>query len=983
MLPERWQSIERIFHATLEIPEERRTAFLEESCSGDPDLRDEVERLLARCLEADSFLEEAAWEVAARAFTEGTALSGGSARTGSAEVGETVAHYRILRALGSGGMGVVFEAEDLRLRRHVALKFLHDRFARDPRARQRLEREARAASSLSHPNICAIHGVEEHQGEPVIVMEFLEGESLNETIRRGPATVQALRNIAIQAAEALRAADSNGIIHRDIKPANLFVTAGGQLKILDFGLAKVLPSGALHGLTRGESLTYEGAIAGTTAYMSPEQARGAELDARTDLFSLGVVLYELATGRQPFLGRNTVITIDALLNTRPPAPSSLNRALPAALDAVIMRLLEKERERRYDGAGTLLKELMQGHSATGTLLLCVGRVQAAITAACVAAIAIGATFLLRPPPTAAGIAVVVTDFDAGIRPRVIAELKRSAHLRILPQETAGGVITPDATRQVCRAAGASILVEGSIIDLEPRRLVGLRAWDCASGDILHEVQTQAENAGDVPAAIVDAARRLGAGIQPVSVVPNPAVERGGAAALAAARQVIASSGARPALPLFRRAVEIDPGLAVAYMYIARCYGEMDQPDLAAEFARRSWRSRDRASEIDRFFIDIGYSALVSGNLDQTQQTLEAWVRSYPRDPTPHAMLASHIYRSLGQFERSVAESRKSIELKAEQAIIRYNLAAGLCYLGRYPEARQVLTAARKQGFDIDEFLMLGHDLAFLGGDREEMKSVVAQARGRSVAENWISESEARALAWAGRLRESRDVSDRAVEQARHGGQPERGGLWKGGTAIREALFGNAREAASRAAGALELSTGREVEFAAAFALAMAGDSSRTEALAGDMERRFPNDTAVRFNYLPVVRAILALNRGDTEHAYTFLQLTVPLETGVQRSSVLGRFGALYPNYVRGVAHLAAHRGLDAASEFRIILAHPGIVVSDPVGVLARLQLARALSLAGDRPGARTAYGDFLKLWKDADPEIPILQRAHAEYAGLR
>jgi tetratricopeptide (TPR) repeat protein len=437
------------------------------------------------------------------------------------------------------------------------------------------------------------------------------------------------------------------------------------------------------------------------------------------------------------------------------------------------------------------------------------------------------------------------------------------------------------------------------------------------------------------------------------------------------------------LPLFRRVVELDPGFAVAYTFIARCYSEMDQSDLAAEFVRRSWRLRDRATELDRFFIDLNYAALVSGNLDQAQQTLEAWVRTYPDDPLPHALLASQIYRSLGQFERSVAESRKAIELKSDQAIVRYNLAANLSYLGHYAEARQVLTGARKQRFDIDEFLMLRHDLAFLAGDREEMRSVVAQARGRSVAENRISESEARALAWGGRLRESRDVSGRAVEQAVHGGQPERGGLWKTGAAIREALFGNARDAGAQATGALGLSTGREVEFGAAFALAIAGDSSRSEALALDMERRFPNDTAVRFCYLPVVHAILALNRGDTERAYTLLELTVPLEQGMPRSSVFGRFGAFYPVYVRGLAHLAAHRGFDAASEFRKILAQPAVVISDPVGVVARLQLARALAMAGDRAGARAAYRQFLTVCKDADPDIPILVRARAEFADLR
>jgi tetratricopeptide (TPR) repeat protein/predicted Ser/Thr protein kinase len=981
MEPDRWQLIDRLFHAALEIPEDRRSAFLEESCSNDRALRGEVERLLARCGEADTFLEVPAWDIAARALPAPTALSGSSAASETVSAGGTVAHYRIVRALGSGGMGVVFEAEDLRLRRHVALKFLHDRFAREPRARQRLEREARAASSLNHPNICSIYGVEEYREQPVIVMELLEGESLNETVRRGPLGVDHLRKVAIQAGEALQAAHAKGIIHRDIKPANLFVTADGQLKILDFGLAKVMPAAALHGLTHAESLTVEGVIAGTTAYMSPEQARGGELDARTDLFSLGVVLYELATGRQPFLGQNTVVTLDALLNTRPPAPSTLNPGLPAALDAVIMRLIEKERERRYADGGALLGDLLQPQDPTSNAKRRRGRRQAAIAAACLCAIAIGARFLVRTSRQTAATSVVVAGFDAAVRPSVIAELE-GAHFRVLRPETDPRVVTPVSMRQVCRASGAAILIEGSIVNFEPRRLIGVRAWDCAGGDILHEVQTQSENGQAIPAAMADATRRLGAGIQPVSIATEPAARQAAVEAFAAARRVKASSGARAALPLFRRAAEMDPGLAIAYANIGRCYGEMDQTDLGAEFNRRSWRLRDRASELDRFFIDLNYSAGVSGNLDQTQQTLETWIRTYPGDPVPHGLLASHIYRILGQFERSVAENRKAIELKSDEGIVRYNVAAGLSYLGRYAEARQVLAAAQKGGFDIDEFLMLRHDLAFLARDGVEMNAIVAQARGRSVAENWISESEARALAWAGRLRESRGVSGRAIEQARHAGQPERGGMWEAGAAIREAFFGNAREAAARAIAALELSTGREAEFGAAFALAMAGDSDKAEALADEMERRFPNDTAVRFHYLPVVRATLALNRGDTERAYTFLQLAVPLETGMLRSSVLGRFGALYPIYVRGEAHLAAHRAADAVSEFRRILARPGQVVSDPVGVVARLQLARALSLAGDKRAARAAYRDFLKLWKDADPDIPLLEKALAEYAAL-
>jgi tetratricopeptide (TPR) repeat protein len=435
--------------------------------------------------------------------------------------------------------------------------------------------------------------------------------------------------------------------------------------------------------------------------------------------------------------------------------------------------------------------------------------------------------------------------------------------------------------------------------------------------------------------------------------------------------------------MYRHVIELDPGYAIAHALLARLYSEMDQPDLAAESARASWRLRNRASESERFFIVTGYITLVTGDYNRAQEAIENWVRSDPRDPIAHGFLSSYVYVPTGQFERALVQSRLSEELKPDLGMAYSLTAANLAYMGRLKNAEAVLKTARERGLDIEEYLMQAHDVAFVKDDRAGLEAIVMLARGRSIAENWISAKEARALAWRGRVREARSVSDRAVQQGTHAGQRERAGLWEAGAAVREAMFGNAAEAVQHALGAIELSTNREVEYAAALAFAYAGESAKAEALITDMEWYFPEDTYVRFVYVPVVRARLALSRGDVARALQFLQLSVPLELGVPRSTVHALFGALYPVYYRGLAYLSAQRGLDAATEFRKIIERPGIVVADPVGVLARLQLARALAIAGDTKRARGAYRDFFSIWKDADPDIPILQQARAEYADLQ
>ena len=594
-------------------------------------------------------------------------------------------------------------------------------------------------------------------------------------------------------------------------------------------------------------------------------------------------------------------------------------------------------------------------------------------------------------------------FDGTLRQGLAVQLAQSPFLSLVSEERvqqtlrlmgqpAEARLTPELAREICERTASAAVLEGSIASLGTQYVLGLRAKNCRTGDILDDEQVQAARKEDVLNALSQIASkfrtRAGESLATVEKHQTPLAEATTRSlealkAYSAARKVHSSSGATAALPLFRRATEIDPKFAMAHASLGRMYADLDESDLAAESIRRAWELRDRASDREKFWIAAAYDILVTGKLEEAQQTCEAWAQTYPREAPPHQMLSGMINKVAGRYEKAAAEARKAIELDPDFAIVYYNLAVNQVYLDRLGEAEDTLRRAAGRGLEIDEFVMLEYDIAFLRGDQTGMEREAARARGRSGAENWISNKEAFALAYSGHLQQARSMSRRAVDQAQQASQRERAALWEAGAAVRDAFFGNASEARKRAMAALELSKNREAEYGAAFALALSGDSSQAQALADDLERRFPLDTSVRFSFLPALCAHLALNHGDASQAFELLQVAVPHELGVPRSSVSGEFGALYPVYVRGEARLAAHQGTEAAAEFQKILEHRGIVVSDPVGVLAHLQLGRAFAMSGDKTRAKTAYQDFLTLWKDADPDLPILQQAKAEYATLQ
>jgi DNA-binding winged helix-turn-helix (wHTH) protein/predicted Zn-dependent protease len=587
-------------------------------------------------------------------------------------------------------------------------------------------------------------------------------------------------------------------------------------------------------------------------------------------------------------------------------------------------------------------------------------------------------------------------FDGTLRQGMAVQLEQSPFLSLISDQriqhtlrlmgqSADARLTPNLAREICERTGSAAVLEGSIASLGSQYVLGLRAKNCRTGDILDEEQVQAARKEDVLNSLSQIASkfrtRVGESLSTIEKHDTPLAEATTTSlealeAYSAAWKVHDSRGATAAMPLFKRATEIDPNFAMAHASLGRMYADIDELDLSAESTSRAWQLRDRTSDRERFFITASYEALVTGNLEEARQTCETWAQTYPRDALPRIMLSGYLNKVAARYGRAAAEAREAIELDPDFAVGYYNLAVNYAYLDRLEEAENTLQRGAGRGLEIDEFVMLEYDIAFLSDDEEGMKREATRARERS-GESWISNKEAFALAYSGHLQLARTMSRRAVEQAQQAAQRERAGLWEAGAAVQEAFFGNASEARKKAEAAFKLSKDREVEYGAAVALARANDSSRSETLANDLAKRFPEDTCVTFSYLPTLRAMLALNHGEYSKVGDILHAAVPYELGVRAN-----FGTLYPVYLRGEAYLALRQGAEAAVEFQKVLSHRGIVVSDPIGALARWQLGRAYAMQGDTAKAKAAYRDFLTLWKDADRDIPILTQAKAEYAKL-
>ena len=591
-------------------------------------------------------------------------------------------------------------------------------------------------------------------------------------------------------------------------------------------------------------------------------------------------------------------------------------------------------------------------------------------------------------------------FSDTLRQGLTVQLEQSPFLNLVSEERihevrelmgqpAGTALTPSIGLEVCQRTGSTAVVEGSIANLGSQYVLWLRARNCRTGQVIDEEQLTAARKEDVLATLSQIATRFrgraGEALATVDKLDTPLADAATPSlealkAYSMGFKVLTASGSAAAVPLYQRAIELDPQFAMAYAMLGRLYGDIAESSLSAEATTKAWQLRSRASDRERFFIDASYDMQVTGDLEKARQTCEAWGQTYPRDPNVHGFLSGAIYPVLGKYKEQLEEAQKMLELLPDFPV-SYNLVAlGHVSLAQLEEAQHTLDVALERKMQMPDLVVDRYQVAFLRGDQAGMEKAAALAAKTPGAEDVVANQMSFGAAYAGHLQQARIHSRLAVQLAEQAGQHDRAALFQSGAAVREGFLGMRLRRRQSASAALALSKGKEVEYGAAFAKALGGDAQAAQATAESLEKRFPEDTSTKFYYGPSLRALAALDRHDPANAIEQLQLSSEYDLGTPQSSFFGFFGAMYPVYVRGEAYLALHQGAQAALEFQKIVDHRYIAITDPVGALARLQLGRAYSMVGDQTKAKAAYSDFLNLWKDADPNIQVLKEAKLEYA---
>ncbi len=1024
MKNEHWNRAEALYHQALQLDESTRAEFLDKECGEDQSLRHDLESLLANAKEAGQFFESPAIMHAGKLL----ASEMSDPENGDERIGRVVSHYRVLEKLASGGMGLIYKAEDTRLHRFVALKFLPEHFAQDPQWLARFEREAQAASALNHPNICTVHDIGEHEGNAFIAMEFLDGQTLNRVIGGTPLTGDQILDVGMQIAQALQAAHSHGIVHRDVKPANIFLCSSGQVKLLDFGIAKLSQESAAgdrasstQHLPGQTELTDTGLLVGTATYMSPEQVRGEDLDPRTDLFSFGVVLYEMACGIPPFQGQTPEEVRAAILARTPPLLSTDVGGSSKGLRGIITKALEKNRHVRYQRAAEIGADLRQLKREAESSQFASGVAVAAQTPATrknirrMVAFAlllfagiVSAAFFLRSRPKRASLTerdtVVLTDFNNqtsdpvfsdALKQAFAAELGQSPFLNVMSDRKVNGTlrlmgrapgerITGDVGREICQRNGAKALINGGISSLGSIYLITLNAIACSTGENLAQEQAQAATKEGVLKALSQASSslrsKLGESLPSVKKYETP-IEATTSSLEALQNyslglKVRKEKGPVASIPFFKRAVELDPNFPMAYAALSAAYANSRRPSPAIEYVSKAYQLRDRVTQRERLRI----SATYFGTMEEEEKAILAyqnWIDNYPRDPQPHLNLGV-TYARIGQHEKALPEIKQALELDPDSSLYYADLLFTCLTLNRFDEAQAAFDLALARGLDSGEVRVQMYALAFVRGDKKAMEKQLAWFAGKPGEEDLMLSTQSDSEAYYGHMRAARDFSRKAADSALRAGSKEAAALWQVNAALREAEIGETTTARKGVASALSLSQGRDVKIVAALALARIGDR-KAETLATELAKEFPTSTLLKVYWLPTIHAALELRWGNSGKALEQLEEAKSYELGITSTFV----NNLYPAYVRGQAFLLARDGQSAAAEFQKLLDRPGLTVNFVTGSIAHLQLGRAYAMAGDPVKAKKAYQDFFDLWKKADSDLAILKRAKAEFVQLR